>query len=68
MVHLRLRPHCAPRKLSGWDGEDDKMHHTWGVCARQAPGHLSCLDLGRAQNAGPTEPVTCWSTREPEPE
>jgi len=32
------------------------MHHPiWGQCVRQAPGHLSCLDLGRAQKAGPTE-------------
>ena len=35
---------------------------------RQAPGHLSCSDLARAQNAGPTESVPLWSTREPEPE
>ena len=37
-------------------------------CAHQAPGHLSCLDLGRAQNAGPTESAPLWSTRVPEPE
>ena len=36
--------------------------------ARQAPYHLSCSDLGRAQNAGPTESAPLWSTREPEPE
>ena len=42
------------------------MHHTWGVRTRQAPGHLSCLDLGRAQNGGPAESVLLWSTREPE--
>ena len=28
-----------------------------GECSCQAPGHLSCMDLGRAQNAGPTESV-----------
>ena len=44
------------------------MHRTWGVCARQAPGRLSFLDLKRAQNAGPTKSVPLWSTREPEPE
>ena len=38
-----------------------------GHCARQAPGHLSCSDLGRAQNACPTQSVPLWSTREPEP-
>ena len=34
----------------------------------QAPGCLSCSDLGRAQNAVPTESVPLWSTQEPEPE
>ena len=37
-------------------------------CARQAPGHLSCLDLGRPQNAGQTDSVPLWSTWVPEPE
>ena len=69
IVHLRRQSRCAPRKPSGWDGGGDKMPRpTWGVCAGQAPGHLSCSDLGRAQNAGPTESVPLWSTREPEPE
>ena len=35
--------------------------------ARQTPGHLSCSDLERAQNAGPTESVPLRSTRVPEP-
>ena len=39
-----------------------------GQCTCQAPGHLSCSDLGRAQNASPTESVPLWSTWEPEPE
>ena len=65
-AHLRCS--CVCRKLSGWDRGGDKMHCTWEVCARQAPGRLSCSDLGRAQNAGPTESVPLWSTREPEPE
>ena len=38
-----------------------------GQCASQAPGRLSCSDLGRAQNAYPTESVPLWSTWEPEP-
>ena len=25
-AHLRWRAHCAPRKLSGWDGGGDKTH------------------------------------------
>ena len=67
-AHLRWHSHYTPRKLSGWDGGGDKTHHTWGVCARQAPGHLSCSDLGRAQITGPTESAPLWSTRETEPE
>ena len=68
-AHLRQRSLCAPRKLSSWDWGGDKTHHsTWGECAHQAPGHRSCSDLGRAQNAGPTESAPLWSTREPEPE
>ena len=36
--------------------------------ARQTPHHVSCLDLGRAQNAGPTESVPLRTIRVPEPE
>ena len=39
-----------------------------GQCAHQAPGRLSCSDLGRAQNADPTASAPLWSTPEPEPE
>ena len=61
-AHLRRCSRCTPRKLSSWDGGDDKTSwirspHTWGECTHQVPGHLSCMDLGRAQNAGPTESV-----------
>ena len=69
MAHLRWRLHWAPRKQSGWDRQGDKTHHpTWGECAHQALGHLSCSDLGRWQNAGLTKSVLLWSTQEPEPE
>ena len=37
-----------------------------GQCAHQAPGPLSCSDLGRAQNAQTTEYVPLRSTRETE--
>ena len=67
-AHLRRCSCCAPRKLSDPDRGSDKTHLTWGECACQAPGHLSCSDLGRAQNASPAESVPLWSTREPEPE
>ena len=57
------------------DGETERLGRgrrktprpPWGECAPQAPGHLSGWNLGRAQNAGPTESVPLWSTREPEP-
>ena len=39
-----------------------------GECTRRAPGRLSCLDLGRAQHADPTESLPLWRTWEPEPE
>ena len=68
-AHLRQSFHCTPRKPSSWDQRSDNIHHhTWGECTGQAPGHLSCSDLGMAQNASPTESVPLWSTREPEPE
>ena len=64
---LRWHSCCTTRKPSGWDRGGDRTHlPTWGECTRQAPGFLSCLDLGRAQNAGPTESVPLWSTQEPE--
>ena len=37
-------------------------------CAHQVLGRLSCSDLGRAQNAGPTKSAPLWSTQVPEPE
>ena len=36
--------------------------------ARQTPGHLSCSDLGRTQNAGPTESAPLRATWVPESE
>ena len=72
-AHLRRCSRCTPRKLSSWDGGDDKTSwirspHTWGECALQALGRLSCSDLERAQNTGPTKSMPLWSTGEPEPE
>ena len=66
---LRRCTRCTPRKLSGWDGGGDKSQPSpGGDCAYQAPGHLSCSDLGRAQNTGPTESRPLRSTRVSEPE
>ena len=63
MAHLKQRSHFAPGKPSGWDLGGDKMQcPTQGECAGQVPGHLSCLEPGRAQNSYPTESVPLWST------
>jgi len=68
MAHLRRCTCCTPRKPSSWDGGGDKMQPpTGGDYGRQAPGHLSCSDMGRAQNAGPTKSAPLWSNQEPEP-
>ena len=64
-AHLRRYACCTPRKPSGRYGGGDKSQPLpGGDSARQAPGHLSYSDLGRAQNAGPTKSVPLWSTRE----
>ena len=58
-AHLRQHSHCAPRKPSNCDRGRDKMLP--GECV--ITKHLvACLDLGRAQNACPTESVPLWST------
>ena len=68
-AHLRRRTCCTPRKPSGRDRGGDKMQpSTRGDCTCQAPGCLSCSDLGQAQNTGPTKCAPLWNTREPEPE
>ena len=48
----RLAPQRRHAAHLRWHSQ---VARTWGECARQAPGRLSCLDLRRAQNAGPTE-------------
>ena len=63
MAHLR-HAHCTPRKPSGWNGVGDKPQpSTGGDYTRPAPGHLSCSDLERAQNAGSTKSAPLWSTK-----
>ena len=60
-----------PRKtwLAAGTGEVIKMYGPPGTTlAHQAPGHLSCLDLGKAQNTCPTKSVPLQSTQGPEPE
>ena len=61
-IHLRRCAGCTPRKPSGREAISRSNH------ARQTPHHLSCSDLGRAQNAGPTESAPLRTTRVPEPE
>ena len=66
------------RSTSTWEGApvvhpENRMAGTGEVIgpsdhAHQTPGHLSCSNLGRAQNAGPTEFAPLRTTRVPEPE
>ena len=65
-AHLRQCPCSTPRKRAAGTREVTRCTAHLGQCARQAPGHLSCSHLGRAQNACPTESVPLWSIREPE--
>ena len=62
MAHLRQCSHCTPRKPSSWDLGGDKTHHTPGTAHLPSTWCLSCLDLGSAQNAGPTKSVPLCST------
>ena len=48
-AHLRQCSRCTPRKPRGWDQGGDDALPTWGECSHQAPGCLSCSDLGSAQ-------------------
>ena len=63
-AHLRRCAGCTPRKQSGRD--EEVISHS--DRARQTPDHLSCSDLGRAQNAGPMESEPLRTTEVPEPE
>ena len=68
-AHLRRCAPCIPRKPSGWDGGGNKSQPSTGEdSVRQAPGHLSRLDLGQAQTTGPTKSAPLWNTQKPEPE
>ena len=63
-IHLRRCASFTPRKPSSREGEAiSRSDHS-----RQTPGHLSCLDLGRSQNAGPTKSAPLRTTWVPEPE
>ena len=63
-AHLRRCTGCTPRKPSSRNGEAINR----GDCAHQPPHHLSCSDLGRTQNAGPTNSVPLRTSWVPEPE
>ena len=54
MAHMRCALVAHPGNQVAGTGEVIKMHGPPGQCAHQAPGHLSCSDLGMAQNACPT--------------
>ena len=61
-AHLRQRSCCHPGNRGTGTGEALRRTPTWRESTHQTPGHLSCSDLGRAQNAGPTESAPLWST------
>ena len=61
---LDRHAHCHPGNQASWTGEVIRYTPHLGRLL-QAPGHLSCWDLGRAQNTGPTESTPLWSTQEP---
>ena len=61
-IHLRRCTGCTSRKPSSGEAISGNNR------ARQTPHHLSCSDLGRAQNAGPTESAPLRTSRVPEPE
>ena len=67
-VHLSQCPCGAPRKRVAGTREVTRCTAYLRQCTRQAPGHLSCSDLGKAQNTCLTKSVPLWSTQEPEPE
>ena len=58
-AHLRRRTCCTPRKPSGWHRRGDKTQPPTGDdYMHQAPGHLSCSDLGwRKMQAQPSLPL-----------
>ena len=59
MAHLRWLSCGAPRKLSSWDWGGDKMRCTPRVVRLPSTWSPELLDLGRAQNAGPTSLCLC---------
>ena len=58
------RPGIDPENQAA--GTEEAISHS--DPAHQTPGHLSCSDLGRAQNAGPTEFVPLSTIRVSESE
>ena len=60
--------HCHPGHRVPGTREVIRQSPHLGDRARQAPGRLSCSDLGRAKNTGQTESAPLWTTQETEPE
>ena len=59
-IRLRGAPIVHPENRAAGTGEAiNHSDHT-----RQTPGHLSCSDLQRAQNAGPTKSAPLRSTQD----
>ena len=65
MAHLRWCPLRHPGNPEAGPGRWLKCTVCLGQGTHQAPGHLSSLDLGRAQNARPAESVPLRGAWEP---
>ena len=68
MAHLRWHSHCAPRKLSSWDGGGDKTHCPAGRVKLPSTWLPELLRPRKGTKRSPTKSVPLWSTQEPEPE
>ena len=66
MAHLSWCSRGTPGNRAADIGEVIKTHSLPGTVCSQAPGRLTCLDLGRAQNSGPALDSALKRTLEPE--
>ena len=66
-AHLRWHSHWTPRNQVSGSGEVIRCTAHLGRVHPPNTWWHELLGPGRAQNAGPTESVPLWSTREPKP-
>ena len=63
MAHLRWQSCSIPRKPSGW--EVIKRHRPSETLCSPSTWSVELFGPGKAQNAGPNESLSLWSTKEP---